>query len=249
MRGQDVDGLVYWLRKGIGVEKIGFSEGHTFITDFLGKGSVCIDLGANMGNFASDIEKTTEATIVSVEPVFALFDALPVRARRAKIRAIVQTEPGEMTINIYPNCCPSILDIPAGGEPVKETVICQSLAEILATVDGQNIGLVKVDIEGAEVDILRNTPPEVLRKAAQYTVEFHDFMAASLKPAVDATIVNMNAAGFVTIRFSLLDNTNILFVRKDMLRYGALSRFWLAGPVKYAAGIGRKLGRIGKKAA
>lgn len=225
------------------MEKVGFAEGHSFILDLLDVNSVCFDLGANRGNFASFIEAKTDASVVLVEPVAQLFDDLATTGRRTKIRTIIRSEPGEATINIYPNCCPSLMHLPSGGEPHRELVTCMTLEDIFSTIPGREIGLVKMDIEGAEIDVLKSTPLEVLRRASQYTVEFHDFMEPSLKPGVAEVIRHMENGGFTTIRFST-DNTNVLFVRTDRLAHGVLSWAWLAGPVKYLSGLGRIASRM-----
>ena len=82
------------------------------------------------------------------------------------------------------------------------------------------IDLVKVDIEGAELPMLLETPEAILRRLEQISVEFHDFRRAELKPFVDRARQRLRALGFDELRVTL-DNQDVLFING---RFFGLSR-------------------------
>ena len=98
-----------------------------------------------------------------------------------------------------------------------------------------------MDIEGAEMEILETAPAELLRRARQITVEFHDFLYPELLPRVKAIQRRLAAAGFYVINFSQFTNGDVLFVRRDLISYPQY--LFLKYPVKYGRGVRRLLAR------
>lgn len=60
-----------------------------------------------------------------------------------------------------------------GGTGTPQDVKIVALAEVLAPLKGRTVFL-KMDIEGSEFDVVRNTPGEVLQSVKAYSLELHD---------------------------------------------------------------------------
>jgi hypothetical protein len=104
------------------------------------------------------------------------------------------------------------------------------------------LDLLKIDIEGAEIALLLNTPADVLRRAAQVTVEFHNLCGLCTVRDVEHVVARMSAIGFDAIRFDGLaaasphpdefDHLNWLFVRRDAPTIGSIRRWYVRQPIR-----------------
>jgi Methyltransferase FkbM domain len=99
--------------------------------------------------------------------------------------------------------------------------------------------MLKLDIEGAELDVLHSTEDETFRRIRQITVEFHDFIYPGTAKRVDSIRQRLHAAGFHDICFSL-DHSDVLFINRNF-RVSKLNLMLLCTVVKYARGISRRL--------
>ena len=97
----------------------------------------------------------------------------------------------------------------------------RTLNSLLAEAGLDRIDLLKVDIEGAELPLILDTPPETLRRIAQITIEYHDFCGIHTPAQVERMIDRLREVGFTGIRFSG-NNTNWCFVRADTARANPL---------------------------
>jgi FkbM family methyltransferase len=65
-----------------------------------------------------------------------------------------------------------------GPSTAQVDVACTTLAEILASNDLRRVDLLKLDVEGAEYELLRAAPDEFLERIAEIRMETHDLDAA-----------------------------------------------------------------------
>ena len=79
------------------------------------------------------------------------------------------------------------------------------------------VDLVKIDIEGAELDILNQDTLHLLKKSKQISVEFHDFLCKEDIPIIKKKMKFMNENGFTVINFSFFTYGDVLFINKDLL--------------------------------
>jgi hypothetical protein len=116
-----------------------------------------------------------------------------------------------------------------------------TIEDLLARHRVDRAALVKLDVEGAELEILEALEPDTLARIDQLTVEFHDFIDPEQSGAVQAVTARLRAAGFQCLRFSL-DNSDVLFVnrRKPL---SVPQRVWIFARYKYPRGISRRLRR------
>ena len=136
--------------------------------DTLNADSVAIDIGAHIGLFAKGILDKYGCKVYAYEPTLENFEKIPEGIK--KTNAVVLDIDGEVDYNLYPGDggCNGIYPR-ADRQGVTEKVQAVSLKSIL---DGfESVDLLKLNVEGSEIDLLCNTPN--ITKCKQITVEFH----------------------------------------------------------------------------
>lgn len=107
----------------------------------------------------------------------------------------------------------------------------------------EQVDLCKVDIEGAEIEMLLGASKQTLLKMQQITIEFHDFLDPALVPYVQSVMRRLcHELKFRRIRLSR-GNQDVLLLNP---RFN-ISPWELAlarGPVKYSRGVGRILNSL-----
>jgi hypothetical protein len=110
---------------------------------------------------------------------------------------------------------------------------------LMAQNQVDHIDLLKVDIEGAEVDLFATTCDQTLKRIQQITIEFHDFCGLISVKDVLAIRRRLERLGFYGIPFART-NGDWLFVQPHLCGIGSIRlRF-----AKYIVGNAMGLGRI-----
>jgi Methyltransferase FkbM domain len=117
-----------------------------------------------------------------------------------------------------------------------------TFSRFLSLTDVSEVDLLKLDIEGAELDVLDSIDDETLRRIRQISVEFHDFTYPDTAGRVGSIRQHLRAAGFHDICFSR-DNSDVLFINRN-LGVSQPNLMLLRTVVKYARGISRRLGLL-----
>jgi len=145
----------------------------------LNENSVVLDLGGYKGQWASDIFSKYCCNVYVFEPVKAFYEAIDKRfLHNEKIRAFPfgLTEENKKVVIGMDKDCSSIFR--GGGEVVS----LRSFKEFLATQRIRNIDLIKINIEGAEYDLLDSIIEEGLQtRISNIQVQFHDFVSDAEK--------------------------------------------------------------------
>ncbi len=194
---------------------------HTFVSALLDRGSVVVDLGLNQGEFARGIHAKFGCAVYGAEPVPELFEALRGQAGLAAENCAIAAKAGSQMIHLAAGRCASLSGQPSGVQSQTIEVRTVPLAEFLSSHRITGVDLLKVDIEGAELEVFANLPADVLAEFRQITIEFHDFMHPETAPEVQRTIDNLRAAGFRCVRFSK-DNIDLLFINSRRVRHAFL---------------------------
>jgi len=206
-------------------------QGHTFLHPFLRPEGTVVDLGANRGRFASAITDIFNVRCISVEANPNLAKSIPNTPRVKVFNMAVSDTNAPVTFHLAENTEMSsvIASLACGG--TKVSVPGQTLAGLLEMNQVDEVELLKVDIEGAEVQLFASTPPEVLRRIKQITIEFHDFLGAYPAAEVHRMAQILHNGGFKSIRFSV-SNMNWLFYRPDACPMGLIRRAWITGALR-----------------
>ena len=208
---------------------------------------VVLDVGANKGRFGDAITELFPVRVISVEANPSLANLLRHRATQV-IECALGARDGPELFNVGYNDEASSIRTPQGPNGhlvVRQTVhvAMKTLKTLLVEQDVSRLACIKLDIEGAEIDVLMSLGIFAREIAAQWTVEFHDEPEYQLCNAVDvdAAIAAMKSVGFSVIVRNWPIRTNVLFLNRDALAIGLLE--WVALKVRYQylAVVWRKL--------
>ena len=209
---------------------------HSFLP-ILNETSTVVDLGMSDGDFARAMVSRFGCRVYGLEPEPSLFAALPDIDRVVKEQAAVS--PTDEPVTLYMNatqCASTLFDVADTSVTVAGTTLTSFLdRHAISTVD-----LLKMDIEGAEFDVLASTSDSDLLRIRQLTIEFHDFLDSSLLPRVRITDRRLRGLGFRRVKFTQFTNGDVLYVH-PMIRLSIADRAAILVVGKYLAGLKRHL--------
>lgn len=206
-------------------------------------GAIVVDLGCHRGGFAVEMIREYSASVYAVEPVPQLFAALP-RLPGLNVEQVAMVGSSAVTVDLLLNRGSCATVDARLGEPGVEVVSvpARRLDELLAAHGLDHVDLLKVDIEGSELEVLDGTPERVLSTISQISVEYHDFVDAALAPQVAASHRRLLDLGFWSMAFSR-GHQDVLYVNSSRLPMGWLDQAWINVRYRYLRGIGRVLAR------
>jgi FkbM family methyltransferase len=210
---------------------------HSFLTGPLREGATVLDLGANQGAFSKGLRMRWPVRCVAVEPVgmHAAQIPPPVEVHRLALGEADR----ETQINV--SAGREMSSLYGRTDTVRSERVSEvRFATLLLRLGLDEVALVKVDIEGAE-RALFNSPAEVLRRCAQFTVEFHDHNALMDAREVREIANRLAAIGFVRVRFTRT-NYNWLFFQPE--RCGIGHPWFLRHVIRNAMYVSRNTRRL-----
>ena len=217
-------------------------ENHTFFPHALRAGDVVIDLGANQGEFSRGIVERYGVRCFAAEPNPNLFGRLVGNEKTRFHQFAVTPKDGPVTLHLSEDITSS--SVITGEVPLRQGDV-QVPGKTLATfVEEQGIGdvgLMKVDIEGAEVGMFASTPDDLLKRFAQITIEFHDDHRLITKQEFEDIRRRLLNLGFDGIRFAS-NNTNWLFYQPEKVCVGPMRTLYTRHVIRNVRGVLRKLG-------
>ena len=209
--------------------------GHVYDADRLSAESLIIDLGANRGIFAKEMMDLYDCSIVAFEPSrhlcenylkkveneyekFSFFENA-VWSERKELELLDFADQNGGDSGVANSIIPHKRDVRKDGRYVQEKykVQCLTLNEILEPYD--KVDLLKIDIEGSEIEVLTKVPEDLLKKCNQVCVEFHIFSQGEYKVKLTHNDINhivskMNNIGFKAVQTND-KHPDILFMRDD----------------------------------
>lgn len=217
---------------------------HTFVRSLLDSSSVVVDLGANVGAFAHGLIAGTGCKVIAAEPVSALRAQIAPSPRLTVLDFAIGGTEQLVLMAVTPHSCPHVITQAPARAAMVEQVNMVSLSTFLERGNATRVDLLKVDIEGAELDMFESSSAATLQKIAQITVEFHDFIdtGARTKVRVERTKRRLQQLGFTLIAFSR-DNTDLLFLNRSLVRVSGLEVARLSCVTRNLEGIRRVVRR------
>ncbi|HER26118.1 MAG TPA: FkbM family methyltransferase [Rhodospirillales bacterium] len=220
---------------------------HTFYSGALDETSVVVDLGGSIGVFSSALATLKNCTCHIVEAAGANYRAIQLGKKNHKYHHAITGSDGPIDLLIpdgeefhWGMVTPED-DAPAG---TRETVPGITLESFLKNQDIARIDLLKVDIEGAEIDMFDSTPDRILCKIGQITIEFHDFVSPEMGPHIERIKARLKDLGFTCIVFTRNFHGDVLFINRNLVPLSSWRLILLAGPIKYWRGLKRIFDRI-----
>jgi len=216
---------------------------HSFLPRLVDRESVVVDLGANHGDFAHAMMRRFDCKVIAVEPVEELFNGIQRDPRLNLLPIAVGGKNQMIAMNVFQGRCASVLGEIVADEPVAiQSVEMVTLTELCRRVGVGRIDLLKIDIEGAEIELLEACSDDELQSVLQMTVEFHEFLYPEQAEAVERIKERMRGLGFWVLPFSL-DNTNVLFLNRKT-GVGPVEVMFLRSFVRYGKGVVRRVRRM-----
>ena len=190
---------------------------HHFVLGLLGKGSVIIDLGANRGHFSTEVSRDCGATCYAIEAVPRLYELIPENTSIRKYNLAICKADGPVSFNISSQEeSGSMSALPDSMLEESITVQGMTLKSFMDANNLDQIDLLKMDIEGAEIELLKSIDDSTLRKIRQITVEFHDFLPY-FDQAGDIVLIKarLKRLGFTCIKYSMSCHADVLFINRN----------------------------------
>lgn len=150
-------------------------EDLSFVRAYLRPGDLFVDVGANVGVYSLWAAETEEVQVVAFEPSSATYtraienvELNELADRVHVIRKAVGADPGEVRLTTGQDALNRVIDDgEIGSEPVEQTTLDAELC-------GRPPALIKIDVEGGEVDVLRGARASILRHRPALLVEVND---------------------------------------------------------------------------
>lgn len=189
--------------------------GHTIYLRGLMSGCVTvIDGGGNIGSFAGAINKRFDARIYSFEPDSSFHGKLSVQTTRIIPKAITARS-GETTFYQSSNGEAGNL---LGPVECVSVFTCNTVAlEQFVKFEGiRHIDLLKLDIEGSEIEVLLSLPDCVLQITDQISVEYHEQRHPEHAIHIAAIDRRLIKVGFRRYRFSYPQLSDVLYLNRRL---------------------------------
>jgi FkbM family methyltransferase len=216
--------------------------GHSFFPSLLHAGSSVVDLGMNRGDFAVTLVERFDCRVVGVEPDERVLPTFPVPARLSIEHAAVGSHDGLAYLLFAPGLDATVRPELAPPGVDGEEVTSLTLKTIAQRHGLARIDLLKVDIEGAEIETLLAAPADILQNVVQLSVEFHDWMNVELLHGTNEVDRRLRKLGFNKLQFSW-NRSDVLYINRSLAPLSTLVRAWVVLRYRYARGARRVAGR------
>lgn len=225
-------------------------RGHHFHAGFIDADSIVIDLGAHVGEFSHKMSDRFGCRCYAIEPVPVLYSQIKATHLIKKFNYAITHSNGPTPLYISKN--PegnSIHQLPLN---VTEGMITIEGVNFETFVKAQNIisiDLLKVDIEGAEVELFSSMSDDLICQINQITVEFHDFvkefhLTTTMIKDIQKRLVSL---GFLCSVFSWPEYKDVLFFNTQQCALSTPEYLYLRYMAKYLRGIVRSARRMRRR--
>jgi len=212
---------------------------HSISPDLLTADSVVLDLGANYGAFANATASRFRCGVYAVEASPQVFAKMPAGDFVKKFNFAICGRSGTVALNISSNHEVTSLKRLDNWEYI-DTIRVEglSLDEFLKTESVPQIDLLKIDIEGAEIEVFNSCSDAFLRSIDQITVEFHEWLGGSSKTEVTDIVSRLQTLGFFVFKLSRANFSDVLFVHRRHMSFidyaSTILDIWAPRIVRYA---------------
>jgi FkbM family methyltransferase len=201
-------------------------RGHHIWPAPLTKDSVVVDAGAHRGEFSAEIIRRFGCQCHLVEANPKLVETLIVARAESITPAALDAHDGRRMLHVSENPeATGLFD--AGSATTSVEVETISLATLMQRLDIAKIDILKLDIEGAEFDLIASTPNQILQRISQITVEFHDFKPAFRgRGLFENARARLQSMGFDCCNLAFRTHGDVLFLNRVRLRLVARQRIY-----------------------
>ncbi|MEQ9461354.1 MAG: FkbM family methyltransferase [Phycisphaeraceae bacterium] len=208
-------------------------ECHSFLSRTIKPGSVVLDLGANHAGFSTVIADRYGCRCIALEPTPRLHEGYEPHPLMTYVPAAASGTSGRA--RFWPMPCDQASTLVAQPEGESIEVECLTLRDLITRYQLDRIDLVKMDIEGAEIDFLDSASDEDLGRCDQLTIEFHDFNGLVDERDVRRVLDRLDSLGFIWARMcpNARGFHDTMIINADHLGLGRMERIYLKHIAKY----------------
>ncbi len=191
--------------------------GHTFLPSLIGPTSVVLDVGASQGQFTQAMARKFGCKVYAVEPnpyLCADLKQLAIPGVTVHGVALADTRCPRSFL-LMDNSESSHFCTADNPSERAVQVEARTLEDLISEIPDIGIDLIKMDVEGAELDVLERVPARALERVRQLTVEFHQFMYPESRVRIEAVKKRFYDSGFWVVDFSRT-NYDVLFVHPNV---------------------------------
>lgn len=224
----------------IGIETIEF---HTFHPRFIGRDSLVLDLGANFGRFSHQIADRYGCRCLALEPSPEVFPHLRDSERVRKYQIAVCGTSGAVPFHVSEqDLASTILPLPGAVRTVEVPAV--KLEDFIREHGRDRIALVKMDIEGAEVEVMDSCSDALLASIEQLSIEFHDFCGLVSGANVRRIVDRLEKLGFFYVRMSRVGNQDTWFINRRLCKISTAECLFIKWLSRNWRGFCRVTGRL-----
>ena len=205
-------------------------RGHCVYYPILNQESVVLDLGANKGEFTNYIRNQYKSKCYAIEANEKLFHEIESEFVQ-KMNVAITKEDGPINFFLSKNNESSSLirDFESQWGKLSEVVvegICWKSMLRKLELENLVIDVLKIDIEGAELELIENFDEGDAKLINQITVEFHDWLNRDLHVRTIKAIKKLVSYDFICLTGSPNHSWPVeaLFVRKEVLDFNFFQR-------------------------
>jgi FkbM family methyltransferase len=196
----------------MGIEVI---ETHTILPDIVEPGSIVVDCGANVGRFSLEMVRRFRCLCYAIEASPDTFSKIPITANLHRYNFALCATNKPVMVSIDDDTTRRTIKVSSQQKAVP--VQGRDLAEFLAhEIGGGVVDVVKMDIEGAEIEVIASLDDDQIKGVGQWTIEFHDFMGMMTGLDVERCVKRITGLGFHELFWSKRrNNADVLLVNKN----------------------------------
>lgn len=201
-------------------------RGHALSALGLDRDTVVVDAGAHRGEFSRALADRFGCRCYLIEANSQLADALTRQNEfPGVLSAALGAEDGHASFYVRENLeASSMFD--RGAVPLAATDIeVVSLPTMMRRHGITRIDVLKLDIEGAEFDLLTHCPDDIITAIGQITVEFHDFQRAFQgRGLYQGVRRRLRSLGFACCSTAIRTHGDVLFLNRRQFPMSAAAQ-------------------------
>jgi FkbM family methyltransferase len=210
--------LFYRLLNWLQIRHIG---GHWLYIPIITSESQVVDGGANLGKFSSAIVTRFGCPCLAIEPVTDYYMKIENLKGLRKLNAALSGNDGKQSFWISEQLESSSLYEPLQTKTENRKVEVESFtwSRLLNDLGLSKVDLLKLDIEGAEIELLQNMTDKQLTAIPQIIVEFHDFLYPEHVPAIRNIVSRLQSLGFIELAGTRNYLMDLIFLNKNLIQF------------------------------
>lgn len=204
-------------------------SGHWLYPKKINQSSIIIDLGANIGNFSKILSQRFRCKCFAIEPNEILLKKIK-NKNIIPIHLLVSSKNEEVDFYINSNPEASIIienfqDLWKNSDKTTVRSITWNRLINELSIDKKIIAVLKMDIEGSELEVIQTFNSTNTQEVEQITVEFHHHLNPELLSQSKDAIKKLINLGYSNIS-NTISPTEILFIKNRVLELNPIERFF-----------------------